>query len=179
MSTIDLIVCLMLLLALWRGWRQGVIVQLCTLAGIVAGIWLAVRMGAEVGSRLGLEPRVAPAGGFAAVFLVVMLCVALAARLLRAAFRTVGLGGWDAVLGIAVAAVKYLLVLGVLFSAFDALNRDWRLVDDDELARSRCYGPAIRFAESLAPVVEWARDRAEGWPAAEPDEEGKADERPV
>ena len=42
MNAVDLIVCLVLALAVWNGWRQGFILQVCSLAGIVAGIWLAV-----------------------------------------------------------------------------------------------------------------------------------------
>ena len=49
MNTIDLIVCLILALAVWNGWRQGFVMQICSLAGIVAGIWLASRYGVYVG----------------------------------------------------------------------------------------------------------------------------------
>ena len=45
MNTLDLIVCLVLALAVWNGWRQGFILQVCSLAGIVAGIWLAAQFG--------------------------------------------------------------------------------------------------------------------------------------
>ena len=59
MNTIDLLVCLVLVLAVWNGWRQGFIVQIFSLAGIVAGIWLAARFGAEVGALLRLDEEVA------------------------------------------------------------------------------------------------------------------------
>jgi len=47
LNTLDLIVCLVLALAVWNGWRQGFVVQICSLAGIVAGIWIAARFGAQ------------------------------------------------------------------------------------------------------------------------------------
>ena len=62
MNTIDLIVCLILALAVWNGWRQGFVMQICSLAGIVAGIWLASRYGVYVGAWLKLDATVSAAG---------------------------------------------------------------------------------------------------------------------
>ena len=47
MSVIDLIVGLLMLWAVFNGWRQGLILQLCSLAGIVLGAWLGIRFGTE------------------------------------------------------------------------------------------------------------------------------------
>lgn len=71
MNTIDLIVCLMLVLAVWNGWRQGFVMQVCSLAGIIAGIWVASRYGAEVGAWLKLDETISAAGGFVVVLLAV------------------------------------------------------------------------------------------------------------
>ena len=78
MNTIDLIVCLMLVLAVWNGWRQGFVMQVCSLAGIIAGIWVASRYGAEVGAWLKLDETISAAGGFVVVLLAVVLLVAIA-----------------------------------------------------------------------------------------------------
>ena len=50
MSVIDLIVGLLMLWAVFNGWRQGLILQLCSLAGIVLGAWLGIRFGTEAGA---------------------------------------------------------------------------------------------------------------------------------
>jgi len=50
MSVIDLIVGLLMLWAVFNGWRQGLILQLCSLAGIVLGAWLAIPSGPEQGA---------------------------------------------------------------------------------------------------------------------------------
>ena len=78
MNTLDLIVCLVLALAVWNGWRQGFVVQICSLAGIVAGIWIAARFGAQVGGWLRLDDEVAAAGGFVTALVAVILVVAIA-----------------------------------------------------------------------------------------------------
>ena len=87
-----MIVCLILALAVWNGWRQGFVMQICSLAGIVAGIWLASRYGVYVGEWLKLDETVSAAGGFVVVLLAVILLVAVAGRLVRKLFHFAGFG---------------------------------------------------------------------------------------
>ena len=156
MNAIDLIVCLVLALAVWNGWRQGFVVQVCSLAGVVAGIWLAAHYGGRVGAWLELDEEFAAAGGFAAVLVAVVLAVAVAARLVR---RLAGLGIADILLGVAVSVLKYLLILSALFSAFDKLNTDYALVGPRTVGQSKCYEPVLRLSEAVFPFLEWVGDR--------------------
>ena len=138
----------MLALAVWNGWRQGFVVQICSLAGIVAGIWIAARFGAQVA-----------AGGFVTALVVVILVVAIAGRVVRKVFHFAGLGVADTLLGIAVSVLKYLLVLSVLFSAFDALNEDYCLVGPRTIEQSKSYKPVRWLSESIFPFLEWVGER--------------------
>ena len=151
MNTLDLIVCLVLALAVWNGWRQGFVVQICSLAGIVAGIWIAARFGAQVGGWLRLDDEVAAAGGFVTVLVAVILVVAIAGRVVRKVFHFAGLGVADTLLGIAVSVLKYLLVLSVLFSAC--------LVGPRTIERSKSYKPVRWLSESIFPFLEWVGER--------------------
>lgn len=159
MNTIDLIVCLVSVLAVWNGWRQGFILQVCSLAGVVAGIWLASRFGAGVGAWLRLDETVAAAGGFVVVLLAVVLVVAIAARLVRKLFHFAGFGIPDTALGIAVSVLKYLLLLSVLFSAFDTLNADYTMVGAQTVRQSKSYSPVLRLSKTVSPFLEWVGDR--------------------
>ena len=160
MNTLDLIVCLVLALAVWNGWRQGFVVQICSLAGIVAGIWIAARFGAQVGGWLRLDDEVAAAGGFVTALVVVILVVAIAGRVVRKVFHFAGLGVADTLLGIAVSVLKYLLVLSVLFSAFDALNEGLlpRGAADDR-AVEKLQACPVALSESIFPFLEWVGER--------------------
>lgn len=149
----------MLVLAVWNGWRQGFIVQICSLAGIVAGIWLAARFGAQVGAWMHLDPDVAAAGGFVTVLVVVVIVVAIAARLVRKVFHFAGLGVADTVLGVAVSVLKYLLILSALFSAFDRLNEDYCLVGPETIEHSKSYKPVKRLSEAIFPFLDWVGEQ--------------------
>ena len=155
MNTIDLIVCLMLVLAVWNGWRQGFVMQVCSLAGIIAGIWVASRYGAEVGAWLKLDETISAAGGFVVVLLAVVLLVAIAGRLVRKLFHFAGFG----IPGIAVSVLKYMLLLSVLFSAFDTLNEDYTLIGARTIEKSKSYKPVMRLSERIFPFLEWVGEQ--------------------
>ena len=55
--------------------------------------------------------------------------------------------------------MKYLLVLSVLFSAFDALNEDYCLVGPRTIERSKSYKPVRWLSESIFPFLEWVGER--------------------
>lgn len=159
MNTIDLIIGLILLVAVWGGWRQGFIVQVCSLAGIVIGIWIASRYGPQVGEWLRLDEQVAVPGGFVAVLVVVVLVVAVAARLVRGLFRFAGFGIPDHLLGVGVSVFKYVLLIGALLSAFDRLNEDYTLVGPQTVEQSKLYKPTIKLADRVLPFFKWVGEQ--------------------
>lgn len=166
-NPIDLIILLTLAVAVWTGWRRGFVLQVCSLAGLVAAIWVALRCGATVGGWLRLDPAIAAPGGFVAVFVAALLLVAIGGRLLRGIFRFAGFGVPDIVLGIAVAAVKFLLLLSVLFAAFDRFDADRRWVSRETIEASRGYEPVKGLSERVFPLIEAFGERMPEWSAAE------------
>ena len=60
MSVIDLIVGLLMLWAVFNGWRQGLILQLCSLAGIVLGVGQQLVADSVGAAGDGLEQAVSP-----------------------------------------------------------------------------------------------------------------------
>lgn len=161
MNVLDLIVALVLVWALFDGWRRGFVLQLCSLAGLGVGIWLAVRYGALAGLWLRLDPQIASVGGFVAVLVVAMIAVGLCGMVIRALFRMVGFGLPDRLLGVAVAVVKYALLLSLLFSAFDRIDEERRLISRETIEESKCYRPVAGLADRIFPLVEQALQNRE------------------
>lgn len=159
MNIVDFIILLVLIFAAWRGWKEGLIVQACSLAGLLLGIWLASKLGPHVGAWLHMEGKVASAGGFLVVLLFVVVGVALLGRLLRGITRFAGLGWADTLGGILVAMFKYLLVIGVFFSAIDAVNREDHLFGENSFSRSTFYEPVKKLSEKIFPVFDWAKEQ--------------------
>jgi membrane protein required for colicin V production len=119
MNWLDIVIGLLLVLAAWQGWRQGVIVQVLGLAAIGLGVVLAWRFGHEIGGMFGLEGIAATAAGFAVVLVVVIVAVVLTGRLARGLFRIVGLGVFDNIFGVVFSALKMFALVGLVVMLFD------------------------------------------------------------
>lgn len=156
LNAIDIITGLVVLWAVVAGWRRGIILQLCSLAGIVVSLYLAARYGSHVGTWLRFGPAWAAPGGFLVVALITLILVNLAGHLFRKIFRFAGLGVLDILLGIAISLVKWLLLLGALYSVFGSLNRTAELVDAEALEGSRTFRPVCRLSESVLPFMKQA-----------------------
>ena len=160
MNSIDLLVVALLIVAVWNGWRQGAIIQLCSLAGFFVAVWLAARFGAPLGRLCGVDAEIAAPAGFVLVLLAALCGVALLARVVRKVVRVAGLGLADILLGIAFSVVKFLLLAALLCAAFDRLNADLELVSQEKIHASSTYRPLLRLSERIFPFVDELRAEA-------------------
>ena len=163
LNAIDIITLLVLLWAVIAGWRRGVILQLCSLAGLGLSIYLAIRYGAAAGLALHFGDEWAVPGGFIVVALATLIAVTLIGRLLRKIFHFAGLGVVDILLGILISLIKWLLLLSVLYTAFAALNRSTELVEERSLCSSKSFYPVCHFSDFLLPSLSEMLELPEEW----------------
>ena len=159
MNFFDIITIIAFVWAVVSGWRSGLVAQLLSLAGIVAGLILAIRFGARVGTMLGIDPQ------FAAVVIAAIL-----AKFLRSMLSFIGLHSLDTLLGITLSLVKALLILSVAYAAFDSLNADMKLVDKKYIVSSRTFRPVKGVSECIFPYIDWLKRQipmTDGEPASE------------
>lgn len=157
MNVLDIIVWLALAAAVFNGWRKGLIGQLFSLAGLVGGVWLALSFGTRCGEALHLEGTTAAAVGFVVVFLAAAVAAGLAGRLAGKACSTIGLGGLDTLLGIALALLQAVLLLGLALEAVDYFAP--ALIDRSTREESKCYGPLMRATDAVfPPLSDFVRD---------------------
>lgn len=161
MNVIDLILCLVLLVAVWNGWRRGFILQICSLGALVAAIWLAARFGSEAAAMLRIDTDYAEPAGFVVVLVVALLVISLVARLVRKFFHFAGFGLLDTLLGIVVAAAKYLLVVSVLLAAIERFNTDYALIPKQTIEGSYGYRPVRNLSRQVLPFVAWAAEQVD------------------
>ena len=107
---------------------------------------------------LGMEGTTAQIGGFIAIFVVSLIAIAVIARLLRGVFKLAGLGILDTLLGILFSIVKVGLVVSILFSGFEALNKDYKLASKQKVESSRWFKPVESFTDKLTPYFRELED---------------------
>ncbi|KPJ52514.1 MAG: hypothetical protein AMJ37_02765 [Dehalococcoidia bacterium DG_18] len=112
MNWFDIILIVVLALATFMGFRQGIISMVLPVVGLIIGVILAGQHCGTVGGWLPIEnAEYAGWAGYAIILLVTFIAAVILARILRRFIRLVLLG-WVDRLGGAILG----LVLGVLFS---------------------------------------------------------------
>ena len=160
MNTIDLIICIVLAFGAIQGWHKGCIVQVISIAGLFIAVWLGARFGTRVGDLCGVDPQYATPAGFVVVLLATLCISALAGLIVRKIFRFAGFGIADILLGMALGIVKYLILLSVLFTAFDRINADYSIVGKGILSQSDYYRPVADIAGRVFPRIELLSNEA-------------------
>jgi len=175
MHLLDLLVWLILAIAAFNGWLKGFVGKFFSLAGLVGGIWLALRYGARCGQTLHLEGTTAAAAGFLIVFVAAAAAANLVGRLASKAFGSIGLRGLDSLLGIALALLQAVLLLGLAFKTVDYFAPTF--IGATTREESKCYGPLMRAADKVFPTLEeYVRTYLPRSETDEPAQRSEADE---
>lgn len=149
----DVVTILVALWAIIAGWRRGVILQLCSLIGIILSLVLASACGESVGRILNFGEGWATPAGFLIVAVVTLLGVLLVGWLMRKIVKSAGLEAMDILLGIVLSLLKWLLLLSALYAAIGAANRYLGVIDESTLNKSYTYRPVTAVSEYVLPFI--------------------------
>ena len=149
MNGFDIILGIPLLYAAYRGFREGIIVQLGGIAGLFIGVYFAFRHSSAVGQWLHTDPPIAAAVGFVVILLAVLLVMALLGHLIKGIFKLAGLGPIDAIGGILLGVFKWPSFSACCYMRSKTVNSTTRWVENDRYteaafasrygARPRCF----------------------------------------
>jgi len=123
---LDIIVAVILILAIIKGYRQGLIVALFSLVAFIIGLAAAMKLSVVAADYIGKAVRVSdkwlPIISFAVVFLIVVLLVRLGAKFIQKTVEFAMLGWANRVGGILLYVGIYILIFSVLLFYADQMN---------------------------------------------------------
>ena len=158
---LDIIVAIILILAIIKGYQRGLIVGVFSLLAIIIGLAAAIKLSAVVAGYIGkavkLSDQWLPVLSFAVVFLVVLLLVRLGAKAIQ---RTVEIGmmGWINRLG---GIIFYIAIYIAIFSIVLFYAEQMNLLQPETKQKSVTYsyiyplGPkTINAIGSIIPIFK-------------------------
>ena len=123
---IDIIVAIILILAVIKGFRQGLIVALFSviafIVGLAAAIKLSVVVAGYIGQAVNVSDKWLPIISFAVVFLIVVILVRLGAKFIQKTVELAMLGWVNRLGGILLYAVLYVLIFSILLFYAEQLS---------------------------------------------------------
>ena len=123
---LDIIVVAILILAVIKGYRQGLIVALFSLVAFIIGLAAAIKLSVVAADYIGKAVKISdkwlPIVSFAVVFLIVVLLVRLGAKFIQKTVEFVMLGWANRIGGILLYVSLYILIFSVLLFYADQMN---------------------------------------------------------
>lgn len=159
MNLFDIILYLALAWAVFNGWRRGFLLQMLSLVAVVAALYFAAQYGSELERILGIEVGIEGVAGFIVIFVGALILISVAAHLLRAVFRFAGLGVADVLLGVLFSVAKVVLIISVLYSWFDSVNKNYEWASRETIEQSRWHEPVKGITTKLTPYFEQLADK--------------------
>ena len=115
---LDIIVAVILILAVIKGYRQGLIVALFSVIAFIIGLAAALKLSVVVAGYIGQAVKISdkwlPIISFAMVFLIVVLLVRLGARFIQRTVEFAMLGWLNRLGGILLYSGLYILIFSIL-----------------------------------------------------------------
>ncbi|MES1214626.1 MAG: CvpA family protein [Bacteroidota bacterium] len=115
---LDIVFAVVILIAIVKGFRRGLIVGLFSLLAIVIGLAAAIKLSAVVAGYIGHAVKISdkwlPIISFAVVFIIVVLLVRLGANAIQKVAETVMLGWLNKLCGIILYVAIYITIFSVV-----------------------------------------------------------------
>lgn len=157
MNILDIIIIVICVYALYSGAKDGIVVQVCTILGILLGLHFGGVYCDSAAQMCGITGKYSSAWGYAIVVILSILAVSGVAYILRQVLKIAGLGIVDNILGAALSLCKYLLIMSFLFSIFEVANSAFDIISPKELSQSRLYDMVVSLTSYFTPAWEWTQ----------------------
>lgn len=162
---LDIFILVVLVWALYSGWRNGLVREIASFGGYLFGLLVAATCYSTFGRYLTVEGSqvsvLTSIIAFFTLWVVTPIALGLAANVFTHVLRSLHLGGLNSLAGAAVSVLKFTVLLSCVLSVMSALH----ILNEERVAGSRLYTP-IRGV--LSGVVDWAiGDSVKPMPAAD------------
>ncbi len=155
MSGLDILLGIVLVLGLYKGFKKGLFVEVASLVGLVAGVFGAVYFSYIIGSLLAdnvnWEPKYVSLVAFAATFGIIVVVIAMAGKMLGKIADFAGLGIINKILGSAFGGLKMALILSIAIMWLNDWGASGWIFSEDKKEVSVLYEPVASIAPVLLP----------------------------
>lgn len=157
MNYLDIILGILLLWGLIKGFSKGLFVSLASLVALVAGIYVTVHFSDLVGTYLAQYvdwgDNVIKLTAFALTFIGVVILISLSGKILTKIADFASLGILNKLLGAAFGVLKFAFISSVVIIFVDAANRSLHLIKRETLESSILYTPVKKIAPMILPTI--------------------------
>lgn len=149
MTVLDILLGLPLLFLIFMGWKKGLVREVATLAGVLAGIWASVHLSQQVAPLLGLDGESAVLIAFIVTFLVALVLTYLLGRCIEGLMKAAKLSVLNRLSGALLGAAEALCILAVLLNFLVMIDGNEMILKPATKEKSVLYKPVYTTGNRL------------------------------
>jgi membrane protein required for colicin V production len=157
MNWIDIVIIVLLIFGLARGFINGFIKELASLLALILGIWGAIKFSTFTAGRLyDYFDMTGPYVGiiaFMVTFVIIVVIIHFLGLLLDKFVETISLGFLNSLLGLVFGVLKSALILSVIFVVLNAINARHHFLPEEKIEQSKFYNPIADIAPAIFPII--------------------------
>ena len=158
MNYLDIIILAIAGWSLIRGFKKGLFIEIASVAALILGIWGSIRFSGLTQMKLvewfNLQTQYLGLIAFVITFILIVVAVHFLANALDKVMKAVALGLVVRLLGMVFAVIKSVLIMSILFVLLNSIDRNSRIISNENKEGSTLYGPVSDFAPMLFPIIE-------------------------
>jgi len=155
MSTIDIIIAVILLFGLVKGYMKGLFIEITSLVGLVLGVYGALHFSFYLSDVLkdnvSWDESMIQIVAFAGTFIIILLALVFLGKALTKIAETIFLGFFNKILGAVFGVLKYALILSIVFLIYDQINSSLKFLNKEKAKESVLYEPVKNLAPTIFP----------------------------
>lgn len=155
---LDIFIAIPLLWGMFRGFRRGLIIELCTLMALILGVYGAATFGDMAGayleSQFHTNPRVSHVLAFSIIFILIVVVVFIFGKVLEGLIKMVALGLINKLFGMLFGLLKFALILSGVFFMLNGFPLTEELISSKMKKESYLYAPVAGLAPKLFPILK-------------------------
>ena len=157
MNWIDIIIIILLVFGLARGFINGFIKELASLLALILGIWGAIKFSSFTAERLydffDMTGQYVGIIAFLITFVLIVIGVHFVGLVVDKFIDKISLGFLNSLLGLLFGLFKSALILSVIFTVLNAIDAKHKFLPRKQIEGSRLYSPIADIAPAIFPVI--------------------------
>ncbi|MCF6212798.1 MAG: CvpA family protein [Flavobacteriaceae bacterium] len=155
MNTIDIIISVLLLFGLVRGFIKGFFIEIASLVALVGGLYGAMHFSFYASDILktyvSWDEKYIQIAAFSLTFLGIIILVSLLGKILTKLMESIALGLVNKIFGAVFGFLKIALILSFILLFFNKINSTIPFVEKETLEKSILFKPVKEFVPLLFP----------------------------
>jgi len=157
MNYIDIVIIVVLAVGMVRGFINGLVKEVASLAALILGIWGAIRFSSFTAGKLydyfDMSGKYVGIISFLVTFGIIVIIIHFIGLLVDKLMQAVALGFINKLLGIVFGLFKSVLIMSVVLVVLNAIDARRPFLPKEKIEQSMLYNPVSDIAPAIFPII--------------------------